>query len=76
MDPTLETVKANLAADANRLAAEINASGHSPQEIEQAQANLEEAKRVIAELGDLPLKLEIAKANENTLKLLGVELQP
>ena len=74
MDPTLELVKANLAADAKRLAAEINASGHSYQEIEQAQANLKEAKRVIAELGDWPLKLEIAKANEDTLKLLGVTL--
>ena len=78
MDPTLETVKANLTAEARKLASEVQASGIPPAEIatrnETAQAELKRASDAAGALADVAKKVEVAKSIEATLKLLGVEL--
>ena len=78
MDPTLESLKTRLAAEARKLASEVQASGIPPAEAvarhEAAQAELKRASDAAAVLSDVATKIEVAKSIEATLKLLGVTL--
>ena len=78
MDPTLESVKSNLTAEAKKLASEVQASGIPPAEVAErhkaAQAELKRASDAAAVLSGVATKMEVAKSIEATLKLLGVEL--
>lgn len=78
MDPTLESVKASLTAEARKLAQQVQASGIPPAEIvtrhEAAKAELKRASDAAGVLSDVAKKVEVAKSIEATLKLLGVEL--
>ena len=78
MDPTLESVKKNLTAEARKLASEVQATGIPLAEIatrhQAAQAELKRVSDTAAVLSDAATKMEVAKSIEATLKLLGVEL--